>query len=159
MSSLYVMIIMQSDFHSNPFSGFRHTPSRKSPLLWVILLRQELRPLIIIIPMSHPFVLHLIIYMFYTSVIPYISLDQYSTPNLYTIPNMQIMRFFCCSVYVPCGHLLGKGCPLDSRLWRLTVICHFVIGILGQVWYLKYKFLIFAPLLTYMEIITQHAKS
>ena len=22
---------------------------------------------------------------------------------------------------VPCGHLLGKGWPLDSRLWCLTV--------------------------------------
>ena len=28
------MIITQSNFHSNPFSGFRHTPSRKSPLLF-----------------------------------------------------------------------------------------------------------------------------
>ena len=24
-------------------------------------------------------------------------------------------------LYVPCGHLLGKGCPLGSRLWYLTV--------------------------------------
>ena len=24
-------------------------------------------------------------------------------------------------LYVPCGHLLGKGWPLDSRLWCLTV--------------------------------------
>ena len=35
-------------------------------------------------------------------------------------------------LYVPCGHLLGKGWPLGSRLWYLTVR----IGILGQVWYL-----------------------
>ena len=70
------MIIMQSDFHSNPFSGFRHTPSRKS-----LLLRPELRPFIIIIPMSHPFVMHLIIHMFNTSVIPKISLDQYFKPQ------------------------------------------------------------------------------
>ena len=27
----------------------------------------------------------------------------------------------CTSVYVRCGHLLGKGLPLDSRLWCLTV--------------------------------------
>ena len=27
----------------------------------------------------------------------------------------------CASVYVPCGHLLGKGLPLGSRLWYLTV--------------------------------------
>ena len=24
-------------------------------------------------------------------------------------------------LYVPCGHLLGKGCPLGSRSWSLTV--------------------------------------
>ena len=24
-------------------------------------------------------------------------------------------------LYVPCGHLLGKSCPLGSRLWCLTV--------------------------------------
>ena len=35
-------------------------------------------------------------------------------------------------LYVSCGHLLGKGWPLGSRLW----VCHFPIGILGQVWYL-----------------------
>ena len=28
----------------------------------------------------------------------------------------------CASVYIlPCGHLLGKGWPLGSRLWCLTV--------------------------------------
>ena len=37
-------------------------------------------------------------------------------------------------LFVP-GHLLGKGGPLASRLWCLWV-CHFPIGILGQVWYL-----------------------
>ena len=31
---------------------------------------------------------------------PYISLDQYINPNLYNIPNMKNMRFFCCSVYI-----------------------------------------------------------
>ena len=44
--------------------------------------------------------MHLIKHMFHTSVIPYISLDRYLNPNLYTIPNMQNMRFFCCSVYI-----------------------------------------------------------
>ena len=37
--------------------------------------------------------------------------------------------FLCCvcyafvrvCLYVPCGHLLGKGCPLGSRLRCLTV--------------------------------------
>ena len=35
-----------------------------------------------------------------------------------------------------CGHLLGKGWPLGSRLWCLLWVCHFPIGILSQVWYL-----------------------
>ena len=39
-------------------------------------------------------------------------------------------------LYVLRGHLLGKGWPLGSRLWCLLWICHFPIGILGQVWYL-----------------------
>ena len=94
------MNIKQSDFHSNPFRCLRHTPSRNSPLLRVIFSRPELRPLVIIIPMSHRFVKHFIIHMFHTSVMPYISLDQYLNPNLYIIPNMQNVRIFCCSVYI-----------------------------------------------------------
>ena len=43
---------------------------------------------------------HLIIHMFHTSGINYISLDEYLNPNSYTIPNMQNRRFFCCSVYI-----------------------------------------------------------
>ena len=43
--------------------------------------------------------MQLIINMFHAPLIPCISLDQYLNPNLYTIPNMQNMRFFCCSVY------------------------------------------------------------
>ena len=39
-------------------------------------------------------------------------------------------------LYVLCGHLLGKGWPLGSRLWCLLWVCHFPIGILGQVQYL-----------------------
>ena len=39
-------------------------------------------------------------------------------------------------LYVLCGHLLGKGWPLGSSLWCLLWVCHFPIGILGQVWYL-----------------------
>ena len=39
-------------------------------------------------------------------------------------------------LYVLCGHLLGEGWPLGSRLWCLLWVCHFPIGILGQVWYL-----------------------
>ena len=41
-------------------------------------------------------------------------------------------RLFICA----CGHLLGEGWPLGSRLWCLLWVCHFPIGILGQVWYL-----------------------
>ena len=36
-------------------------------------------------------------------------------------------------LYVLCGHLLGNGWPLGSRLWCLLWVCYFPIGILGQV--------------------------
>ena len=39
-------------------------------------------------------------------------------------------------LYVPCGRLLGKGRPLGSRLWYLTVSLSLSIDILGQLWYL-----------------------
>ena len=29
--------------------------------------------------------------------------------------------FVCVCLFVPCGHLLGKGWPLGSRLWCITV--------------------------------------
>ena len=51
--------------------------------------------------------LQLIIHMFHASLIPCISLDQYLNPNLYTIPNMQNMRFFCCSVYLHNSRLIS----------------------------------------------------
>ena len=94
------MIVRQSDFHSNPFSGFMHTPSQKLPLKRVIILCPELRLFIILILVSRPFDIHLIIHMFNTLMVPNISLDQCLNPNLYTIPNMQNMRSFCCSVYI-----------------------------------------------------------
>ena len=37
--------------------------------------------------------MNLIIHMFHTYVTPYVSLDQYLNRNVYTIPNMQNMRF------------------------------------------------------------------
>ena len=53
------------------------------------------------------------------------------------------MLFFFCFVfavriclYVPCGHLLGKGWSLGFILWCLTVSFYFPIGILCLVWYL-----------------------
>ena len=47
-----------------------------------------------------------------------------------------LLCFVHVCLYVLCGHLLGKGSPLGSRLWCLLWVCHFPIGILGQVWYL-----------------------
>ena len=47
-----------------------------------------------------------------------------------------LLCFVRVSLYVLCGHLLGKGWPVGSRLWCLLWVCHFPIGILGQVWYL-----------------------
>ena len=47
-----------------------------------------------------------------------------------------LLCFVRVCLYVLCGHLLGKGWPLGSRLWCLLWVCHFPIGILGQVLYL-----------------------
>ena len=47
-----------------------------------------------------------------------------------------LLCFVHVCLYVLCGHLLGKSWPLGSRLWCLLRVCHFPIGILGQVWYL-----------------------
>ena len=47
-----------------------------------------------------------------------------------------LLCFVRVCLYVLCGHLLGKGWPLGSRLWCLLWVCHFPIGILGQLWYL-----------------------
>ena len=50
-----------------------------------------------------------------------------------------VLCLLCCvrvCLYVLCGHLLGKGWPLGSRLWCLLWVCYFPNGILGQVWYL-----------------------
>ena len=58
-------------------------------------------------------------------------------------------------LYVLCGHLLGKGWPLGTRLWCLLWVCRFPIGILGQVWYL----IVSIPdlcTLTYFAMVTMH---
>ena len=39
---------------------------------------------------------------------------------------MDLLFFFCLAfvrvcLFVPCGHLQGKGWPLGSRLWCITV--------------------------------------
>ena len=68
-------------------------------------------------------------------------------------------------LYVLCGHLLGKGWPLSSRLWCLLWVCHFPIGILGQVWYLILSipdlctFTYFALLLVYNQILKSASES
>ena len=41
--------------------------------------------------------------------------------------------FVSVCLYVPYGHLLGKGGPFGSRLWCQTVSLSLPIGILGQV--------------------------
>ena len=51
-----------------------------------------------------------------------------------------LLCFVRVCLYVLCGHLLGKGWPLGSRLCCLLWVCHFPIGILGQVWYLIVSF-------------------
>ena len=43
--------------------------------------------------------------------------------------------FVSVCLYEPCGHLLGKGLPLGSRLWYLTVslsLSHWYPGIPGS---------------------------
>ena len=59
--------------------------------------------------------------------------------------------FVCVCLYVLCGHLLGKGWPLGSRLWCLLWVCHFPIGILGQTWYLIVSIPDFCTL-TYLDL-------
>ena len=44
--------------------------------------------------------------------------------------------FLSICLYVLCGHLLGKGWPLDSGLWCLTLSLSLSHWYLGQVWYL-----------------------
>ena len=52
--------------------------------------------------------------------------------------------FVLVCLYVPCGHLLGKGWPLGSCLWCPTF--PLVSWVRCGTW--LYRFLIFAPLLT-----------
>ena len=45
------------------------------------------------------------------------------------------VRLFVCAMWSPAGGG-GGGWSLGFRLWCLLWVCHFPIGILGQVWYL-----------------------
>ena len=78
--------------------GIHHLESRLYYELFYYA--QSYIPLLSLFKWRHPFVMHLIIHMFNTSMIPYISIDLYLNPNLNTLPNMQNMRFFCCPVYI-----------------------------------------------------------
>ena len=51
-------------------------------------------------------------------------------------------------LYVPCGHLLGKGWSLGSHLWCPTVSFTFSLVSCVRCGTWLYRFLIFAPLLT-----------
>ena len=66
-----------------------------------------------------------------------------------------LLCFVRVCLYVLCGHLLGKGWPLGSRLWCLLWVCHFPIGILGQVWYLIVSIPDLCNLITLEVLISQ----
>ena len=58
--------------------------------------------------------------------------------------------FVCVCLYVPCGHLQGKGCPLS---WLSFVVSNSEFVTFPLVSWVRcgtwlYRFLIFAPLLT-----------
>ena len=40
---------------------------------------------------------------------------------LWIIYVISVLCLLCLCLFVPCGHLLGKGWPLGSRLWFITV--------------------------------------
>ena len=63
-----------------------------------------------------------------------------------------LLYFVRVCLYVLCGHLLGKGWLLGYRLWCLLWVCHFPIGILGQVWYLIVSIPDLCNLITFMII-------
>ena len=65
-----------------------------------------------------------------------------------------LLCFVRVCLYVLCGHLLGKGWPLGSRVWCLLWVCHFPIDILGQVWYLIVEILDLCNLITLAEILS-----
>ena len=69
-----------------------------------------------------------------------------------------LLCFVRVRLYVLRGHLLGKGWPLGSRLWCLLWVCHFPIGILGQVWYLIVSIPDLCNL-TYLGLMNQHKQN
>ena len=66
-----------------------------------------------------------------------------------------VLRFLCvCARLIICAlcHLLGKGWPLDSRLWFNCEFVTFPLSSLVRCGTWLYRFLIFAPLLTLVVI-------
>ena len=64
-----------------------------------------------------------------------------------------VYAFVCVCLYVPCGHLLGKGWPLGS----LFVVSNYEFVTFPLVSWVRcgtwlYRFLIFAPLLTLQDV-------
>ena len=69
------------------------------------------------------------------------------------VPSCVCYVFVCVCLYVLCGHLLGKGWPLGSRLWCLTVsfvTFPLVSWVRCGTW--LYRFLIFATLLSLLFV-------
>ena len=54
--------------------------------------------------------------------------------DIYVFLSCVCYAFVCICLYVPSGHLLGKGWPLGSRLWCLSVSLLLSHWYLGQVW-------------------------
>ena len=70
---------------------------------------------------------------------------------------LRLLCFRACLLYVPCGHLLGKGWTIGSRLWCLTVslsLSHWYFWVRCGTW--LYRFLTFAPLLTLLICYTAY---
>ena len=67
--------------------------------------------------------------------------------SIYYILYSVYYAFVRICLYVPCGHLLRKGCPLGSRLWCITVSLSFfhwypglgvVLGTISDLYTLTY---------------------
>ena len=61
-------------------------------------------------------------------------------------------------LFLPCGQLLGKGLPIGSRLWFITMFATFPLVSWVRCGTLLCRFLIFTPLLTFMYTTQKVAK-
>ena len=69
------------------------------------------------------------------------------------------LSWFCCAFVrvcslMSCGHLLGKGWPLGSRLWCLVVKLSLSHGVLCQMWCLIVSISDICPLSYFGSVIT-----